>query len=96
MEALIATGIIVILVVFVIAKTATVVPQQNAYVVEKLGKYSRTLPPGFHILMPFVDRVAYKHSLKERAMEIPEQLCITKDNVQVGVDGVLFGSRTCM
>ncbi len=90
MEALIATGIIVILVVFVIAKTATVVPQQNAYVVEKLGKYSRTLQAGFHILIPFIDRIGYKHSLKERAMEIPEQLCITKDNVQVGVDGVLY------
>ncbi len=90
MEALIATGIIVILIVFVIAKTARVVPQQNAYVVEKLGKYSRTLKPGFHILVPFVDRVAYKHSLKEQAMDIPEQACITKDNVQVGIDGVLY------
>ncbi len=90
MEALIATGIIVILVVFVVAKTATVVPQQNAYVVEKLGKYSRSLQAGFHILIPFIDKVAYKHSLKERAIDIPEQACITKDNVQVGVDGVLY------
>lgn len=90
MEALVASGIIVALVVFVIAKTARVVPQQNAYVVEKLGKFSRTLQPGFHILTPFIDRVAYKHSLKERAMEIPEQTCITKDNVQVGVDGLLY------
>ena len=90
MEALIASVIVVALVVFVIAKTARVVPQQNAYVVEKLGKYSRTLQPGFHILIPFIDRVAYKHSLKERAMDIPEQACITKDNVQVGIDGVLY------
>ena len=73
-----------------IAKTAKVVPQQNAFVVEKLGKYSRTLQPGFHILVPFIDKVAYKHSLKERAMDIPEQACITKDNVQVGIDGVLY------
>jgi regulator of protease activity HflC (stomatin/prohibitin superfamily) len=90
MEALIVTGILVVIVVVVIAKTATIVPQQNAFVVEKLGKFSRTLQPGFHILIPFVDRVAYKHSLKERAMDIPEQACITKDNVQVGVDGVLY------
>jgi regulator of protease activity HflC (stomatin/prohibitin superfamily) len=59
-------------------------------VVENLGKYSRTLRAGFHILIPFVERIAYKHSLKEMAVDIPEQLCITKDNVQVGVDGVLY------
>ncbi|MDH3522776.1 MAG: paraslipin [Acidobacteriota bacterium] len=79
-----------ILVIVVIAKTAVVVPQQNAYVVERLGKYSRTLPAGFHILVPFFDRVRYKHSLKETAIDIAEQICITRDNVQVGVDGVLY------
>jgi regulator of protease activity HflC (stomatin/prohibitin superfamily) len=85
-------GVIVIAVIIVImlARTATVVPQQSAFVVEYLGKYSRTLQAGFHILIPFVERIAYRHSLKENALEIAEQVCITKDNVQVGVDGVLY------
>jgi regulator of protease activity HflC (stomatin/prohibitin superfamily) len=74
----------------VIARTATVVPQQSAYVVERLGKYSKTLNAGFHILVPFVERIAYRHSLKESAADIPEQVCITRDNVQVHVDGVLY------
>jgi regulator of protease activity HflC (stomatin/prohibitin superfamily) len=81
---------IVGLVIVVIARTAVVVPQQSGYVVERLGKYSRTLRAGFHILIPFVERIAYRHSLKERATDIPEQICITQDNVQVGVDGVLY------
>jgi regulator of protease activity HflC (stomatin/prohibitin superfamily) len=76
--------------IFVIAKTAVVVPQQNAYVVERLGKFSRVLDAGFHILVPFIERVAYRHTLKERAIDITEQVCITRDNVQVGVDGVLY------
>ncbi|MEE9204202.1 MAG: stomatin-like protein [Nitrospirales bacterium] len=79
-----------ILVIIIIAKTAVVVPQQSAYVVERLGKYSSTLGAGFHILFPFLDIIRYKHSLKEMATDIPEQICITKDNVQVGVDGVLY------
>jgi regulator of protease activity HflC (stomatin/prohibitin superfamily) len=78
------------LAITIIAKTAVVVPQQSAYVVEMLGKYSRTVHAGFHILIPFVERVAYRHSLKERATDIPEQICITKDNVQVGIDGILY------
>jgi regulator of protease activity HflC (stomatin/prohibitin superfamily) len=86
----IAVLAIVALVIVVIARTAIVVPQQSGFVVERLGKYSRTLRAGFHILVPFVERVAYRHSLKERAMDIAEQVCITKDNVQVGVDGVLY------
>ncbi len=81
---------IVALVVIILAKTATVVPQQSAYIVESLGRYNRTLQAGFHIVVPFVERLAYKHNLKEQAMDIPEQVCITKDNVQVGVDGVLY------
>ena len=81
---------VVILAIVTIAKTATIVPQQHAYVIENLGKYSRTLRAGFHILVPFIERIAYKHSLKEMAIDIPEQICITKDNVQVGVDGVLY------
>ena len=89
------TGLIVSLgfafvILFVIAKTAVVVPQQNAYVVERLGKFSRKLDAGFHILIPFIEKTAYRHTLKEQAVDIPEQVCITKDNVQVGVDGVLY------
>ncbi len=79
-----------ILVVIAFVKTVTVVPQQSAFVVEYLGKYSRTLQAGFHILIPFAEKIAYRHNLKELAMEIAEQICITKDNVQVGVDGVLY------
>jgi regulator of protease activity HflC (stomatin/prohibitin superfamily) len=74
----------------VVVKTAIVVPQQSAFVVERLGKYSSTLHAGFHILVPFLERIAYRHSLKETALDIPEQVCITKDNVQVGIDGVLY------
>ena len=81
---------IVIAVIIILAKTAVVVPQQSAFVVETLGRFNRTLQAGFHVLVPFVDRVAYRHTLKEQAMDIPEQVCITKDNVQVGVDGVLY------
>ena len=90
MEAIIAAGIVVVLVLVVIGKTAIVVPQQNAYVVEYLGKYRKTMQAGFHILIPFVERIAYKHNLKEHAVDIQEQICITRDNVQVGVDGVLY------
>lgn len=79
-----------ILAIIVLLKTAVVVPQQSAYIVEYLGKYSRTLSAGFHILVPFVEVVAYRHSLKEQAIDIPEQTCITRDNVQVGIDGVLY------
>lgn len=79
-----------LLVIIVIAKTARVVPQQSAFVVERLGKYHTTLNAGFHILFPFLDVVRYKHSLKETAIDIPEQICITRDNVQVAVDGVLY------
>ena len=78
------------LVILVVAKTAVVVPQQSAYVVERLGRYSGTLSAGFHILVPFLDVVRYKHSLKEQAIDIPPQVCITRDNVQVSVDGVLY------
>src|SRR5438105_12385072 len=81
--------VIAVVVVIVVAKSSTVVPQQSAYVVESLGRYSRTLQAGFHVLIPFVERVAYRHSLKEQALDVAEQICITKDNVQVGVDAVL-------
>ena len=90
MEGLIVLIIFAILVLVIVAKTAIVVPQQSAYVVERLGRYAGTLDAGFHILVPFIDVVRYKHSLKENAIDIPAQVCITRDNVQVGVDGVLY------
>ena len=86
----IVTFVLAVLVFIVIAKTAVVVPQQNAYVVERLGKFYNVLGAGFHILFPFVDTIRYRHSLKEMAIEIPEQVCITRDNVQVAVDGILY------
>ncbi len=84
------TLFLALFVIYVFAKTAVVVPQQSAYVVERLGKYSATLDAGFHILLPFIDNIRYKHSLKETAIDIPEQVCITRDNVQVSVDGILY------
>jgi regulator of protease activity HflC (stomatin/prohibitin superfamily) len=82
--------LLALLVLIIIGKTAVVVPQQSAYVVERLGKFAATLDAGFHILLPFIDRIRYKHSLKETAIDIPEQVCITRDNVQVSVDGILY------
>jgi regulator of protease activity HflC (stomatin/prohibitin superfamily) len=82
--------VLAILVLIIIARTAVVVPQQSAYVVERLGRYFATLGAGFHVLLPFVDTIRYRHSLKETAIDIPAQVCITRDNVQVGVDGVLY------
>jgi regulator of protease activity HflC (stomatin/prohibitin superfamily) len=87
---LIVALVITFVVVIILFKTAVVVPHQNAFVVERLGKFNRKLDAGFHILFPFLDRVAYKHTLKEQAVDIAEQICITNDNVQVGVDGVLY------
>src|SRR5512134_193006 len=87
---LIVLVILAILVLIIIAKTAVVVPQQSAYVVERLGRFHGTLGAGFHVLLPFVDTIRYRHSLKESAVDIPAQVCITRDNVQVGVDGVLY------
>jgi regulator of protease activity HflC (stomatin/prohibitin superfamily) len=82
--------LLAIMVLIVIWKTAVVVPQQSAYVIERLGRYSGTLGAGFHILIPFFDVIRYRHSLKENAVDIPAQVCITRDNVQVQVDGVLY------
>ncbi|MGB0909166.1 MAG: SPFH domain-containing protein [Nitrospirales bacterium] len=87
---LIVAMFLAFLVIIILAKTAVVVPQQSAYVVERLGKYSATMGAGFHILIPFLDVIRYRHTLKEVAMDVPEQICITNDNVQVGVDGVLY------
>src|SRR5262245_43483758 len=88
--ALVVAILIALLLLFVVYRTAVFVPQQSAYVVERLGRYSTTLNAGFHILVPFVDVIRYRHSLKEVAVDIPAQVCITRDNVQVGVDGVLY------
>jgi regulator of protease activity HflC (stomatin/prohibitin superfamily) len=76
--------------IVILFKTAIVVPQQSAFIVERLGKYSKTLNAGFHILVPGIERIAYRHGLKESAIDIAEQICITRDNVQVGIDGVLY------
>lgn len=81
---------IVVLALYLIVKYVRVVPQKQAYIVERLGKYRCTLDAGFHLLMPLVDRVAYKHSLKEQAIDVPPQQCITKDNITVDVDGILY------
>ncbi|TAK36671.1 MAG: paraslipin [Chloroflexota bacterium] len=89
-EGLIVVAALAVIIVIIVIKTAIVVPQQSVFVVERLGKYSNTLEAGLHILVPFVDAIRYKHSLKEIAVDIPEQICITKDNVQVTVDGVLY------
>jgi regulator of protease activity HflC (stomatin/prohibitin superfamily) len=86
---IVAIGIVIFIVVTV-AKTARIVPQKVAFIVERLGKYAKTLDAGFHILVPFLDRVAYKHSLKEVAVDVESQTCITKDNISVEVDGVLY------
>tara|TARA_Y100000748_G_scaffold32747_2_gene24209 strand:- start:2722 stop:3642 length:921 start_codon:yes stop_codon:yes gene_type:complete len=78
------------LVIVALAKTARIVPQRSAFIIERLGKYAKTLDAGFHILIPFVDRVAYKHTLKEEAIDVPSQACVTRDNIQVVVDGVIY------
>lgn len=81
---------ILAIVVIAIAKTAQIVPQRSAYVVERLGRFHSVLDAGFHLMIPFVDKVAYKHTLKEVAIDVPQQACVTKDNIQIHVDGVLY------
>lgn len=82
--------VIIVIVAITIFKCARVVPQKSAYIVERLGKYSGTLEAGFHLLVPILDRVAYKHTLKEQAIDVPPQACITRDNITVEVDGILY------
>ncbi|WP_293777246.1 SPFH domain-containing protein [uncultured Oxalicibacterium sp.] len=84
-----AVLLLIVAVVFIV-KTVNVVPQQHAWVVERLGKYHATLGPGLKIVLPFIDRIAYKHSLKEIPLDVPMQVCITKDNTQLEVDGILY------
>ncbi|MHC5122658.1 MAG: SPFH domain-containing protein [Planctomycetota bacterium] len=93
--AVIEPGLVILIVVAIFVlitlfKTARVVPQKEAFIVERLGKYAKTLEAGFHILAPFLDRVSYKHTLKEQAVDVPPQQCITKDNIAVEVDGILY------
>jgi regulator of protease activity HflC (stomatin/prohibitin superfamily) len=85
----IAVLLLIIAVIFV-TRSVKVVPQQNAWVVERLGKYQSTLAPGLNFLVPFIDKVAYKHSLKEIPLDVPSQVCITRDNTQLQVDGILY------
>ncbi|BAO83170.1 MAG: paraslipin [Betaproteobacteria bacterium] len=85
----IALAVVIVAIVFVV-RSIQVVPQQNAWVKERLGKYAGTLGPGLNFLVPFIERVAYKHSLKEIPLDVPEQICITRDNTQLKVDGILY------
>lgn len=84
------SAIFLVLALVVVLKTFIVVPQQEAYVKERLGSYAGTLTAGFHFLIPFIDRIAYKHILKEEVIDVPSQVCITRDNVQVEVDGIIY------
>jgi regulator of protease activity HflC (stomatin/prohibitin superfamily) len=81
---------LVAMIVVLIAEGVRIVPQQHAWVIERLGKFHQVLQPGFNVIVPFVDRVAYKHSLKEVPVDVPEQVCITKDNTQLSVDGIIY------
>ncbi len=85
----VATFLIAVIVVLII-EGIRVVPQQQAWVIERLGKFHEVLPPGLNVIVPFIDRVAYRHSLKEVPLDIPEQVCITKDNTQLAVDGIIY------
>lgn len=89
-ESIIVIGVLAVIIIILMIKTAVIVPQRSEFVIERLGKYSKSLSAGFHILVPFLDRVAYKRSLKEEVMDIPSQDCITTDNVTVSVDGILY------
>lgn len=88
-----STIILIVLVLFLLiafSSTFKVVPQRQVYIIERLGKYSRTLDAGFHILIPFIDKIAYKQNLKEQAIDVASQICITRDNIAVEVDGILY------
>ncbi|MFC0403228.1 SPFH domain-containing protein [Paraburkholderia rhizosphaerae] len=90
MESTIFAVVLLIIVIAVISKTIKIVPQQHAWIVERLGRYHATLPPGATLVVPFIDRIAYKHVLKEIPLDVPSQVCITRDNTQLQVDGVLY------
>ncbi|MCI5212480.1 MAG: paraslipin, partial [Candidatus Electrothrix sp. ATG2] len=90
MELVFGVIVLVVFIVVVLLKTAIVVPQRNEYVIERLGKYRTTLEAGFHILTPFLDKVAYRRNLKEEPVDIGGQTCITADNVTLEVDGIMY------
>ncbi|MFH2001409.1 MAG: stomatin-like protein [Planctomycetota bacterium] len=83
-------GLLGLFVIIVFIRIVRIVPQKSAFIVERLGKYSSTLDAGFHLLAPFLDKVSYKHTLKEQAVDVPPQTCITRDNIPVEVDGILY------
>ena len=87
---LVISGAIVLFTLITISRASYIVPQRSVFIIERLGKYTKQLHAGFHLIFPFIDRVAYKHSLKEVAIDVPVQVCITKDNIAVEVDGVLY------
>jgi len=89
-ESLIVMGVVSVVVIVLLLKTAVIVPQRSEFIIERLGRYSNSLGAGFHILIPFFDKVAYRRSLKEEVLDIASQECITRDNVSVAVDGVLY------
>ena len=90
MDSTIVGAVLLLIVIVLAAQTLKIVPQQHAWVLERLGRYHRTLTPGLSFAFPFVDRIAYKHILKEIPLEVPSQVCITRDNTQLQVDGVLY------
>ncbi|HLX03791.1 MAG TPA: stomatin-like protein [Trinickia sp.] len=90
MDMTIVGVVFLVIVVVIAAQTIKIVPQQHAWVLERLGRYHATLTPGLNIVLPFIDRVAYKHLLKEIPLDVPGQICITRDNTQLQVDGVLY------
>ncbi|MEM7393473.1 MAG: SPFH domain-containing protein, partial [Verrucomicrobiota bacterium] len=83
-------SVVILMVLIAFFKAIRVVPQKEAFIVERLGKYVKTLEAGLHVLVPFFDKVSYKHTLKEQAVDVPPQTCITKDNISVEVDGILY------
>ena len=89
-SSLIVLGLLALLIVLVLYKTALIVPNKQAVVIERLGKFHAVLYAGFHVLVPFIDTVAYRRSLKEDVLDVPKQTCITKDNVSVDIDGILY------
>src|SRR3954462_9949237 len=90
MDSTIIGAVLLVIVIVLAAQTIKIVPQQHAWVLERLGRYHSTLTPGLSFAFPFVDRIAYKHILKEIPLEVPSQVCITRDNTQLQVDGVLY------
>ncbi|TKC78800.1 SPFH/Band 7/PHB domain protein [Trinickia terrae] len=90
MDMTIVGAVLLVIVIIIAAQTIKIVPQQHAWVLERLGRYHATLTPGLNIVLPFIDRVAYKHVLKEIPLDVPGQICITRDNTQLQVDGVLY------